>query len=125
MTWTRSSRLAFLGFGLALGALVAGVALVSDQPVLAAVAFFGVGGLAVVQAFGRSEWAVIQGDAADERQRSINDEAMQIAYIAVVAVTIGGFLTEITRGEPGPFTLVGSVGGFTHMGAIAYLRRRR
>jgi hypothetical protein len=105
--------------------VVAGVALMSDQIGLAVFALFAIGGLAFVQAFGRSEWAVIQGGAADERQRSINAGATQFAYTAVLTIALVGLLTEIARGEAGPFTLICSVGGFSHMSAIAYLRRRR
>jgi hypothetical protein len=76
--------------------------------------------------FSRSELAVIGGPDADERQREIDNEAVRIAYMAVVTVAVCGFLWELTRGDgPGAFTLIGFVGGFTHMAATAYLRRRR
>jgi len=75
--------------------------------------------------FSRTEWAVAQTGAADERQRSVNTEAMAYAYHAVVLVAVAGFFWELSKNEPGPFTIVCSVGGFTHMLSLAILRRRR
>ena len=112
--------------GIAMGCAITTAALIADRP------WFGLFGLALLTAFGgymafsRSEFARIQGSTADERERNINLEAMQFSYSAVCLVAVAGFLYEIARGSAfGPFTLICAVGGFSHIGAVAYLKRRR
>jgi len=122
----RANRIRLAVFGTALGAVVAGAALMNGDVGFAIFAVVLMGAFSVFSAFSETEWAVIgRAGEADERQRSINDEAVHVAYFAVIAVGLGGFLVEVARGTPGPFTLMCAVGGFTHMGTIAYLRRRR
>ena len=75
--------------------------------------------------FSNSEWAVAQSAAADERQRSLNEQALRYAYLAVISVAVAGFFTELARGRTGAFTLVCAVGGFTHGISLAILKRRR
>ncbi len=121
---SRNSRGLFVG-GLVLGAIVAVAALIGGDT---GMAVFGFMLLAVFGAFlglSRSEFAVIGTADADERQREIDHEAVQIAYMAVVLVAVCGFLWELAHGNPGPFTFIAFVGGATHMGATAILKRRR
>lgn len=120
-----TDRWRMVGFGFGLGGVVAGAAAAGGQPVAAVFAFLAIGALGTVLALSGAEWAVIQGDTADERQRSINDEAIRASYYAVLTVALIGFVVELVRGDPGPFTFVCFVGGFTNMIAVAVLRRRR
>jgi hypothetical protein len=122
---SRNSRGLFIG-GIALGAISAVAALIGGNPGMAIFGFVLLTGFGTFLAFSRSEFAVIGSADADERQRQIDFEAVQIAYMAVVTVGVCGFLWELTRGDgPGAFTLICFVGGFTHMAATAYLKRRR
>lgn len=73
------------------------------------------GGVVALVFFGRGEPLAAVGAFALLTQH---------AYSAVVCVTVAGFLIELARGRPGPFMLISAVGGFTHMGALALLRRR-
>ncbi len=122
--WVRGRRSA-LPFSVLLGSIAAALAAMNEKYA------FAVFSLVLLSAFGAylgysgSEWAVVQGADADERQQSINLEAMRWSYYAVVLVAVGGFFVEVATGDPGAFTLVASVGGFTHMVSIAVLRRRR
>lgn len=120
---TLSTRNLVGGVMVALVALVAGV--IGRDVVFGLLAFAVVVAFTVYVCFSRTEWAAVQRADADERQRDINMRAMQIAYMVVVVVAVIGWLDEVARGpHAGPFTLICAVGGFTHMGAIAYLRRR-
>jgi hypothetical protein len=116
------AKSAGISFGLA--GLITGAALAGGQPVIALMAFVLIGGLGVVLAYSKSEWAAIQSER-DERQRSINSEAVRFAYMAVLVVAVTGFVTELLHGDSGPFTMICAVGGFSHMAAVAYLKRRR
>jgi hypothetical protein len=115
----------FLG-AIALGGITGAAALVGGDVGLAIFGFLLLTAFGAYLGLSRSEFAVIGTSDADERQRQIGLEAVGVAYNAVVVVALGGFLWELTRGDgPGAFTLICSVGGFTHMGATAYLKRRR
>ena len=118
-------RARMAGFTFGLAGLVTGAATAGGQPIIGLGAFVLIFGLGLVLAYSKSEWAAVQSDAADERQKSINDEAVRFAYMAVLLVAIAGFVTELLRGDTGPFTLICAVGGFSHMAAVAFLRRRR
>ena len=81
--------------------------------------------LGLVFAFSRGEWVVSQTDEADERQRSIAEQSGLYAYYAVIAVALVGVVGELSRDEPGAFTLIAAVGGITNMVSLAVLRRLR
>jgi hypothetical protein len=120
-----ASRRSALPAGIAFGSVFGGISLFRGDLGMAAFAFVLLSGFGAVLAYAPTEWAVSQTEDADERQRALNDEAMRWAYLTVVCVTAVGFGFEIWRGDPGPFTLIGAVGGFTHMAALAILGRRR
>ncbi|WP_111413099.1 hypothetical protein [Billgrantia lactosivorans] len=60
----------------------------------------------------------------DERHALIQLYALRAAYFAVLGVALIGFFWEVARGAPGAFTLIGFVGGTTHLLATVILRRR-
>lgn len=120
-----TGRRALFPFSVILGALVAVLAWRNGDKGLAALAILLLPAFGAWQAFARTEAAIIGTSEGDERQQRISTEAVGYAYQAVLLVSVTGFLAEIARGEPGPFTLVCFVGGFTHLAAIAVLRRRR
>lgn len=120
-----SNRAKTAGASFGLGGIVAGAAAAGGEPIVAAAAFLLIGGLGTVLAYSGAEWAVIQGEEADERQRSINDEAVRVAYLAVLFVALAGFVSELAHGDAGPFTLICFVGGLTNMLAVYVLKRRR
>ena len=122
-TWR--GRWVVLPFAVALGAIAAALATSNGEFGFAVFAFMLLTLFGAYVGFSRSEWAIMQTGEGDERQRAVNVEAMQYAYYAVVLVTVTGFFFELAADDPGPFTLVGAVGGFTHMGALALLGRRR
>jgi len=111
--------------GIAFGLVFGGIAALRGDFGFAAYAFLLLSMFGAVLAYLPSEWAISQSGDADERQRALNDEAMRLAYMAVVTVAVGGFGVELWRGKPGPFAAIAAVGGFTHMAALAVLRRRK
>jgi hypothetical protein len=111
--------------GIAFGVVFGGIAGVRGDLAFAAFALGLMSVFGAVLAFAPTEWAVSQSGEADERQRALNDEAVRCAYGVVVVVAVVGAGVELWRGDPGPFTLISAVGGFTHMGALAILGRRR
>jgi hypothetical protein len=119
---TPGSRLALFVGCVGLGILAALVSIRADDYEQAAVSFIALTALGAVFGFSRSEWAIAQTDDADERQKSLNTQAMLFAYYAVLAVAIIGLFGELGRDEVGAFTLVCAVGGFTHMLSLAILR---
>jgi len=120
-----TGRQALFPTSVILAAVVAALALRSGDVSLAVFAAVWLPAFGAWQAFARTETAVIGTSDSDERQRRIKAEAVGYAYQAVVVVAVLGFFTEVARGQPGAFTLVGAVGGFTHLASAAVLRRRR
>ena len=76
-------------------------------------------------AFSKGEFFVAGTDEGDERQRSIDMEAAQVAYICVIVVAVVGFMWEIYADRPGVFSFICFVGGTSHALAFAVLKRRR
>lgn len=122
--WRSRPRWRIFPFSIGLGTVLGGLALAGGDTGMALFSVALLSAFGAVLAFTNWEWSVIQGPTADERQTTINLRAVETAYLAVISVAVSGFCVEIFRGTPGPFTLVASVGGFTHMSAIAVLRRR-
>lgn len=120
-----TGRRALFPFSILLGAIIAALAWRNGDTGLAVFAMVLLPAFGAWQAFARTETAIIGTSESDERQQRINAEAVEYAYQAVVVVSVLGFFTEVARGDPGAFTLVGAVGGFTHLSAVALLRRRR
>ena len=111
-------------FSCALGLAVGGLALAGGRPGTALFSVVLLAGFGAVLAYSPTEWATVQSPTADERGTKINEQAMVVAYLAVVVVAVIGFGVEMYRGTAGPFTLICAVGGATHGGSIAFLRRR-
>lgn len=65
-----------------------------------------------------------QESPLDERHALIQLHALRTAYFAVLGVALIGFFWEVAHGAPGAFTLIGFIGGTTHLLATAILRRR-
>lgn len=116
------SRLTLFIGCLGLGLLAAIISIRAADYEQAAVSFMAMTALGAVFGFSRGEWAIAQTDGADERQKSLNTQAMLFAYYAVLAVAIVGLFGELGRDEAGAFTLVCAVGGSTHMLSLAVLR---
>lgn len=122
---SRNSSWALAIFGIALGGGWFAAAAAGDNIGLGLFGFLAISALALYMAFGRDEFAAISR-GGDERQRTIDTEAMQISYMVVVVVALAGGLIELASGSGyGPFGVICSVGGFSYMLAIAYLKRRR
>ncbi|MEY2469478.1 MAG: hypothetical protein QOF21_2176 [Actinomycetota bacterium] len=121
---SRNNWVGFAG-GVGLAGITAGAALLGGRVGMAVFAFALLTGFSAVAFLSRSEWATIGRADADERQRSIDNESVRVAYMAVLLVAIPGFLVELARGNPGPFTAICAVGGFSHMAAVTYFKRRR
>lgn len=84
-------------------------------------------GYAALMRFGQrfeSVQVLSQDPPLDERHALIQLHALRAAYFAVLGVALIGFFWEISRGEPGAFTLIAAVGGATHILATVILRRR-
>jgi hypothetical protein len=112
-------------FGVALGGVWFAAAAAGDNVGMGVFGFVVITALAAYMAFGRGEFSAIsRGD--DERQKTIDLEAMQFSYMVLVVVALTGGFFELARGDGlGPFGVICSVGGFSYMLAIAYLKRRR
>lgn len=115
-------------FGIAMGLAMFLVSwLAADAPGLGLVMFAIMLIYTAVMRFGRrfeSVQMLVQHPPLDERHVMIQMRAMTAAYFAVLAVALAGFFWEIAQGDPGAFTLIGFVGGLTHMAATVILRRR-
>lgn len=111
-------------FASVLGLAVGGLALAGGRPGTALFSVALLAGFGAVLAYSPTEWAAVQSSDADERGNRINEQAMVLAYLAVIVVAVVGFGVEVYRGTTGPFTLICAVGGATHGGSIAVLRRR-
>jgi hypothetical protein len=115
-------------FALALGLVLAGALWISDQPgswfVIGLFAAYAV----VLYAFSpRSEViALMNGEARDERQRSINERATAFTGNALVCVLVGGFLVTTAIGSDLAlvFSLLCAFGGVTWLTALVVLTRR-
>lgn len=84
-------------------------------------------GYAVLMRFGQrfeSVQMLSHDPPLDERHALIQLHALRAAYFAVLGVALAGFFWEIASGAPGAFTLIGFVGGTTHLLATVILRRR-
>ena len=119
------NRARVMGVGFGLAGAAAGAAFAGGSRFVGAMAFVAIGSLGIVLAFSGLQWPVIQGPLPDEREISINEEATRLAYAAVLVVTMAGFVNEMVRATPGPFTLLGAVAGVTNLLAVVYLKRRR
>lgn len=120
-----TGRRALFPFSLVLAAVVAALAWRNGDTGLAVFAMLLLPAFGAWLAFARTETAIIGTSESDERQQRISAEAVGYAYQAVLVVSVMGFFTEVAHGDPGAFTLVCAVGGFTHLSAVALLRRRR
>lgn len=125
MLTRRAPRWPVLATGLALAAVAAGASAWAGNYGQAVFNFGLLAGIGIFLAFSRTELALAQSDAADERQRSLNTQAIQYAYVAVAAVALVGFFWELAAGSGvGPFTLICFVGGTTHIAGLVVLSRR-
>jgi|GEM_PF-2584761 len=65
-----------------------------------------------------------QSPEKDERHKLIQQRALAVAYYAVAAVALIGFIWELANGTTGTFALICFVGGTTHILATVILRCR-
>jgi len=113
---------------LALGLLMAGAMAVGDRSggwwVLAVFVVYG----AFLYAFSpRSEVvSLMNGEAGDERQRSINEQASAVTFAILVVVLVGGFLVATAAGSDLAyvFSSLSAFSGLTWLTALVVLTRR-
>ena len=121
----RYPRIGFLPVGFLMGGVLAVGYARNDEPQMAIFGFVLMMMTGIFLAFSKSEYAIAASSEGDERARSIDMEAMRVSYHCLVLVNVCGFLWEVFRGEPGPFSFICFVGATTHALAFAYLKRRR
>jgi peptidoglycan/LPS O-acetylase OafA/YrhL len=82
--------------------------------------------IAYVLAGGKGDVAALMRVQGDERQRSIDREAIAWSGMAMSVVAITGTIVQLFRSEdPGQFSIVCAVGGASYVVALAVLRKRR
>jgi hypothetical protein len=115
-------------FSVVLGLVLAAALWISDQPGSWFVIGLFVAYAVVLYAFSpRSEVvALMNGEARDERQRSINERATAFTGNALIWVLVGAFLVTTAIGSDLAlvFSLLCAFAGLTWLGALVVLTRR-
>ncbi|MFF1481250.1 DUF2178 domain-containing protein [Streptomyces sp. NPDC058301] len=125
---TRGQRWAVPALGLAMGVGYIAIFLARHDPGMAIAGFviMAVYVLILVTASRRSESAaLLRGQATDERRHAINRRASAFTLNVLVLVLLGGFATELIRGNSGhPWDVLGGVAGTTYVLATIFFSRR-
>ena len=125
----RVPRWAFPAFCVALGLVLAGAMALGGQ---GAASWWVVGVLVVYGALlyafsSRSEVvSLMSGEAADERQRSINEKASAASFSVLVVVLVLGFVVTTATGSDlaVAFSILSAFSGLTWVSALVVLTRR-
>jgi hypothetical protein len=106
------------------GLMLAAAAAIGGEVRLAAALLVG---FALIGAAGLlpGELSAARFDRADERQRLMLFESIAVSDYLTRPVLLVGAAWEVSRGNPGPFLLIGVVGSITEIGAVLVLPKVR